>query len=312
MGFGIDGTTSPWVRRAMTKQAITAEALLLTIDEFLMLVSETLAYHCRDGVQMTAETNADDPHEESSEFHRHDNLLAVLQEVVGTLRRLHTRARLASRRYVVAVVGMTNVGKSTLLSALLGSELAPRRNGPCTAAPIEFVNGDALRVTVHYHQSFRRPVSNCQDTEEVHQRLSQLVDDEGAEASQRIRKVEVQVPHPLLRHGLVIADTPGFGAAQLGEAARSHENALQQYLTHDVSQVFWLVLGDQGIGQRERLFYDKFCADVCDDVVVVTGSDDWEKTDRDRFRRRFSDLFGQRLPPRFHFASGLRGLQARE
>ena len=56
-------------------------------------------------------------------------------------------------------------------------------------------------------------------------------------------------------------------------------------------------------------FCDAFFAEVCDDVVV-TGSEDWEPHDRDRFRRRYADWFGARMP-RFHFVSGLKGGEAR-
>ena len=142
-----------------------------------------------------------------------------------------------------------------------------------------------------------------------HQRLSQLADDSGAEASRRIRKVEVRIAHPLLQNGLVIADTPGFGAAQDEAAAGSHEDALKQYLQREVSQVFWVVLAEQFIGSREKQFHGKFFAEMCDDIVV-TGCEDWEQNDRERFRRRYAEALGQRLP-RFHFVSGLRGLKAR-
>ena len=70
-----------------------------------------------------------------------------------------------------------------------------------------------------------------------------------------------------------------------------------------------MVLADEGIGEREMSFCDAFFAEVCDDVVV-TGSEDWEPHDRDRFRRRYADSFGARMP-RFHFVSGLKGGEAR-
>ena len=116
------------------------------------------------------------------------------------------------------------------------------------------------------------------------------------------------MPVPLLLGGLVLADTPGFGAAQVGQAQGSHDLVVRQYLQDDVSQVFWIVLAEQGIGRREKLFYDESFAELCDDVVV-TGCEDWSTKDRDRFRRRFSDCFQRRLPV-FHFASGIKGLEA--
>ncbi len=246
---------------------------------------------------------------ESMEYQRVPEVRAVYHEAKEMLLALRRRVLAASKQYVVAVVGLTNVGKSTLLNALFGEELAPRRNGPCTAAPIEFTYGDSLAVTAYHYRSMTRPTWSCPNVEKVHERLSALADDSGAERSRSIQRVVVQAPLPLLKHGLIIADTPGFGAAQTGGAEGSHEDSLRKYLVDSVSQVFWVVLAEQGIGKREKDFHDNMFGQVCDDVIV-TGCDDWEPTDCDRFRHRFSQSF-HRLP-RFHFASGLRGLKARK
>ncbi|MEX2217065.1 MAG: dynamin family protein [Phycisphaeraceae bacterium] len=255
------------------------------VDEMLMLVQESARYH----------TDAD--------------VRSILDEAGRTLVSFHRRLQIVADRYIVAVVGMTNVGKSTLLNALLGSELAPRRNGPCTAAPIEFMFGE-LRVTAHYRRRLSRPSWNCSDSGAVHERLASLADDSGDAASSEIRKVVVEAPLSLLSNGLIVADTPGFGAAQSADAESSHERSLKEYLNDDVSQVFWIVLADQGIGKREMHFHNAFFGQVCDDVVV-TGCEDWEGDDRERFRRRFCSHFGNRIP-RFHFVSGLQGLRARK
>jgi len=262
------------------------EQLSLIVDELLML------FH------------------ESGDFHEDPLVQTVMREAGRAAAAVRRRLRLIGDRYIVAVVGLTNVGKSTLLNALLGSNLAPRRNGPCTAAPIEFMHGEALKVTLCRRESTRRRVWQCDNAEEVHQVLASIADDSGDQASRSVRKVLVECPTPLLRDGLVIADTPGFGAAQASEATGSHENALKQYLKDEVSQVFWVVLADQGIGKRERVFHDQFFGDICDDIVV-TGCEDWDTRDRDRFRRRFADAFESRMP-RFHFVSGLQGLRARQ
>ena len=260
--------------------------LLALVDEFLMLMSD------------------------SADYHRRPEVKGILGEARGQLVNIRKRLLLEGKRYVVAVVGLTNVGKSTLLNALLGQELAPRRNRPCTAAPIEFVYDDMLRVTAYHQQSLKRPTWPCASYDQVHERLDQMADDSGAEASRNLKKVEVHVPLPLLCRGLVFADTPGFGAAQAGDAAGTHEEALKDYLKKEVSQVFWVVLAEQGIGKREKSFHDQFFADVCDDVVV-TGSEDWDPMDRQRFQRRFAQSFGQRLPA-FHFVSGKEGGKARQ
>lgn len=261
------------------------DQLALVVDELLMLVQETIDYRTEEEVTK------------------------VLEAVLRILINLRRRLELSNSRYVVAMVGLSNVGKSTLLNALLGSDLAPRRNGPCTAAPIEFTCGSDYRVTAYYRHQLRRPVWNCDHVGMIHERLSALADDSGAEASCLLDKVVVEAPHPLLAGGLIIADTPGFGAAQPADAQGSHEAALRNYLKDDVAQVFWVVLAEQGIGKREKSFHDELFAKVCDDVVV-TGCEAWSREDRDRFKQRYARCFEHRMPT-FHFASGLAGITAR-
>lgn len=249
--------------------------------------------------------------QETADFHRerHEAVAAALDGVVRSLMRIRSRLLQVSGRYVVAFVGAANVGKSTLLNAILGCDVAPRRNGPCTAAPIEFERGDQLGVTVHLHRQIAKPWWPCENVDDLQRRLTALADDQGDEASRAISKVVVQVPSEALRDDLVIADTPGFGAAQLGDADGAHESSLCEYLKTSVCQVFAVVLAEQGIAQRENAFFQRYLGHACDDVVV-TGSEDWNADERRRFRKRFlMDIGGQ--APRMHFVSGLAGSQAR-
>jgi GTP-binding protein EngB required for normal cell division len=202
-------------------------------------------------------------------------------------------------RYVVAIVGLSNVGKSTLINALLGQELAPRRNGPCTSSPVEFAAGTNRRISAYLPEDFRPHVQTAASNEELRQVLNEHVDRPVADPSRQCTRVVVELDHELLSHGLVLADTPGFGAAQLGEHTDSHEQAVLAYLQESVSQVFWVVLGEQGIGQREREFYDRFLRDLCDDIIV-TRADDWDDRDRQRFRRRYHPVLAHPAPA-FHF-----------
>ncbi|GAB6187631.1 dynamin family protein [Thermopirellula anaerolimosa] len=263
------------------------QAISEIVDELFLLFHETMAFHSDEQVR------------------------AALKDACAWLRKIRRRLQLVTQGYVVAVVGLTNVGKSTLLNALLGGDLAPRRNGPCTAAPIEFTYGEFLQLTVHIENSVRKQRWQLDSCEELHQRLAALASENPEGSSQSVVKVVVQVPVPLLANGLVIADTPGFGAAQTASETSTHEEALKRYLQSNVAQVFWVVLAEQGIGKREKDFYETYLTDRCEDVVV-TGCEDWEPHERERFRRRFSRMLSSSISPRFHFVSGLQGLRGRE
>ena len=259
--------------------------LLALMDELMILVHETAQYHAGSKVA------------------------AAFGDARRSLNAIRRRIERAGGRHVVAVVGLSNVGKSTLLDALLGDELGPRRNRPCTSIPIEFCHDAELRVTVYHEERLDRPSWRFDDPRDVHRCLERLNDGDGPSPRGGIGRIEVTLPNPLLAGGLVIADTPGFGAGQPGESVGAHEAALMAYLRRDVAQVFWVVLADQGIGRREVEFRDRFFAEVCDDLVV-TGCEDWDPDDRARFRSRFSGFLGDRMPA-FHFVSGLQGLDAR-
>lgn len=268
-----------------------AVSLLPLIDHLLLLVSDSERFHGASVSRSPA----------------HESIRAVLGEFRLTVNGIRNRVVAASHRYVVAFVGAGNVGKSTLLNRLLGADLAPLRNGPCTACPVEFLYGERHTVSVEYFQSLKKPYYQCETSEEVHRCLTVLADSDGAQSSESIKRVSVTAPLDLLRNnGLIIADTPGFGAAQTDGAEGSHQEALKRYLERDVAQIFWVVLAEQGITKREADFHRTVFGSLCHDVIV-TGSEDYSEVDQTRFRKRFSPFFDS-IPPAFHFVSGRTGM----
>lgn len=260
--------------------------LSAVLDEFLMLLKETGEYNRNDS-----------------------NLKAIFNDAQLNVLLLRRQLKINSNRFIVGLVGMTNVGKSTLLNALLGAEIAPRRNGPCTAVPIEFEYGERLNIRVYFAQQLNRPVWEFENIEQVYERLSTLADDSGALQSESIQKIVVECPNHILRSGIVLGDTPGFGAAQLEGAEGSHELALKEYLHNNVSRVFWVVRADQCIGATEKNFHDNYFRDICSDVIV-TGSEGWEPKEQEQFRKKYMKDLNKPLL-KFHFVSGKLGMKAR-
>jgi GTP-binding protein EngB required for normal cell division len=241
--------------------------------------------------------------DESARFHRVEEIRSLLETARSSAVRLYRHLETARDRYVVGVVGLGNVGKSTLINAIFEEEISPKRNGPCTAFPIEFVGASEPAIRLKYGAALSTRDIRCRNTDELRRELSHFCDEGNQSSDDPIQKITVSIPHQLLSEGLILADTPGFGAAQRGEAAGSHEWTVKQYLAREVCQAVWVVLAEQAIGARELSFFNEHLADICDHVAV-TGCEEWDETDCDRFRRRLSRPFGHR-PPEFHFVSGI-------
>ncbi|AHF94925.1 hypothetical protein OPIT5_29960 [Opitutaceae bacterium TAV5] len=208
--------------------------------------------------------------------------------------------------YKVAVVGLGNVGKSTLLNALLGMKIAPVSNAPCTANIVEFNYGPDFRLMAEaqgrlmpQHWTFPQPAS-------LHEQLSKMVAHDGG-TEREWNRLEVTLPADILSGGLILADTPGFGVA--GEVGQHDNEVIAGFLKNDVAQIFWVVMADQGIGRQELAFYHQYLVDRCDDLVV-TNAEDWEPEDRKRWEQRFAPQL--RSAVQIHFVKGKQARLARE
>jgi GTP-binding protein EngB required for normal cell division len=122
------------------------------------------------------------------------------------------RDRLAGGQFHLAVLGQFKRGKSTLLNALLGQEILPTGVVPLTAIPTFIRPGDSLRAQIHYTGG-RAPDTFDWPEEVFTQSLSRYVtgtENPGNELG--VAYVNIFHPAPLLRHGMVLIDTPGIGS----------------------------------------------------------------------------------------------------
>ena len=235
----------------------------------------------------------------------HPELSANILSAGKTLKRLESR--LSSKSFVVAFTGLTNVGKSTIMNALLGANLASRSNRPWSSAPVEYVYGDELGATVIFERSITRYMKNCGSVEELFELIVRSASETGDLAQRGVKKMTVRLPFNILKDGLVIVDTPGFGAAQLGDRKGEHERVLLEYLPK-ADQVFWIISSEQGITANEMAFHEHYMKDVCDDVIVNLF-DEYSDNDIKRFLGRFGGKVS--ITTRWHFVSALYALKAK-
>ena len=116
-------------------------------------------------------------------------------------------ARLAEDRFNLAVVGRFSRGKTSLMNAILGTDLLPVGVLPITSVITMVGYGSEPKAVLHY-----RGTSLFMDVPIPE--LAEHITERGNPGNRRgIRAAEVQVPAEFLRRGFTFVDTPGLGSA---------------------------------------------------------------------------------------------------
>ena len=113
--------------------------------------------------------------------------------------------RLEDDSFEVANFGRVSSGKSSLLNALLGTDVLPVGITPITAIPTKLRYGAALKAAVSYGDGRNAFVPI--------EELRRLVSEQGNPGNvKNIVRALVEVPSPRLRDGILLVDTPGLGS----------------------------------------------------------------------------------------------------
>jgi GTP-binding protein EngB required for normal cell division len=152
----------------------------------------------------------------------HDvRLLQTIESIVTRHGLVEFRSRigsLASRfednNLEVAFFGRVSSGKSSLLNALLSTDVLPVGVNPITAVPTRLRYGPTLRAEVAFASGLREEVKLDE--------FRNLVSEHGNPGNQRnVMRAVVEVPSPRLGQGIVLVDTPGLGSLARRGAAET-------------------------------------------------------------------------------------------
>ena len=138
-----------------------------------------------------------------TEYHGDHEALRQLEEHSG---RLDEPLR-------VAIAGMVKAGKSTLLNAIIGEEIAPTDAGECTKVITWYRHGATPRITMHLNAGGIRSLP-------VRREGGQLVIDLGSTSADEVARIEVEWPSKRLEE-VTLIDTPGIASLSSEVSARS-------------------------------------------------------------------------------------------
>ncbi|MGA7342126.1 MAG: dynamin family protein [Terracidiphilus sp.] len=148
-------------------------------------------------------------------------LLQTIETIVTRHGLVEYRSRIASfasrledNHLEVALFGRVNCGKSSLLNALLGTDVLPVGVNPITAVPTRLQYGASLRAAVAY--------AGGRNEEVPIEEFRNLVSEVGNPGNERnVIRAVVEIPSPRLSQGIVLVDTPGLGSLARRGAAET-------------------------------------------------------------------------------------------
>jgi len=155
--------------------------------------------------------------------------------------------RLQSPCFRVAVVGEFSKGKSTLLNALLGEEIQPVRDIPCSGNVTILTYGSQRRVICRYKNGREEEISPAQYQEKA------SISEEAAYGSyaDEIAKseiAEIVFEHPeleLCRNGVEIIDSPGLNE-------QAERTLVTQQVLKTTDAVIFLTHAQNALTEKER------------------------------------------------------------
>lgn len=210
--------------------------------------------------------------------------------------------RLAEDRFVLAVVGQFNRGKSSLMNAILGLNRLPVGIVPLTSVITKVAYGNPERAMIEFERSSLR-------TEIRIDQLAEYVTETHNPGNEKcIAAAELQLPSEFLRRGLFFVDTPGVGSAIEVNTATT-----EKFLP-EADAVIFVTSFESPLGREELDFLERLREHVRKIFFVVNKLDLVPEEHRDRVLAFVREQLERKIglhDPRLLAVSALAGLEAK-
>lgn len=162
--------------------------------------------------------------DEASALYEGDS--AALAAIDSLRRRLHEPMRLA-------LAGMVKAGKSTLLNAMLGEQIAPTDAGECTKVVTWYRYSLTPSIMVNLKDAAPRRMP-------IHRDEGRLVFDLGDLPAEEVESIEVGWPLEALKT-MILIDTPGIGSLSTDISARTSTFLTPERSPTDADAIVYLM-----------------------------------------------------------------------
>ncbi|GAB3040437.1 dynamin-like GTPase family protein [Parafrigoribacterium mesophilum] len=193
---------------------------------------------------------------------------AVYQDDPVAREALDDHARRLDEPLRIAVAGMVKAGKSTLINAIIGEEIAPTDTGECTRMVTWYRHGDTPRVTM-------LPLDGEPRSLRVKRVDGRLVFDIGGTRAEEVERLVVDWPVKSLL-GITIIDTPGIASLSGVVSARSTDFLIPQ---EGASQADAIIYVMRHLHEADLRFLQSFrdaagASDAVNALAVLSRADE--------------------------------------
>lgn len=162
-----------------------------------------------------------------------EQALALYADDAGAVDLLEQHATRLREPLRLAVAGMVKAGKSTLLNALIGEQIAPTDAGECTRTITWYRYGLTPQITV-------RLQDGSEELMPVRRSEGRLVMDLGERTAEEVAWIDVRWPSESLR-STVLIDTPGIASLSAETSARSQRFLVPEDSTSVADAIMYLL-----------------------------------------------------------------------
>ncbi|MFZ3214796.1 MAG: dynamin family protein [Candidatus Acidiferrales bacterium] len=148
-------------------------------------------------------------------------LLARIEQIVRDRGLVEFRAAISAildraedQTFEIAVFGRVSSGKSSLLNAILETDVLPVGVTPITAVPTRITNAERPSLNVSFSEAPRKvlPISHLQEY---------ATEQQNPGNRKHVTRLILALPSPRLRGGVAFVDTPGLGSLAAAGAAET-------------------------------------------------------------------------------------------